>query len=349
MEKILGKKVFWVVCCIHCNELSQRHLIEYLVGQTKSKDKFCGPIGDKLYMVNELERKSSFTPIPGLATLPVIPQEVVSHMSNDANMFYQLGVAIRTGNLSKELGNRKCGTLVHSRWLTTGTALLLLYCSHHGLDEEEEEKLRLLATFTLQHYHHMFWEIKVKHSIVEAPRHILTTLDLLRKQDQLVREVVTPYIRSGAWFAHSEAVILTLVSSSDKKEREFGVEKILEKRGENEYGDLTVRPRRTPIIDLQATSLTTLISWKTNVHEPVFTAKLSRVEVKALIDTPFTPPYYPSHTQSTERAVRQVTEAAASVAGYEARHGFVLARQASRAAIPKMGTKQDMLSLFADL
>ena len=220
VEKILGKKVFWVVCCIHCNELSQRHLIEYLVGQTKSKDKFCGPIGDKLYMVNELERKSSFTPIPGLATLPVIPQEVVSHMSNDANMFYQLGVAIRTGNLSKELGNRKCGTLVHSRWLTTGTALLLLYCSHHGLDEEEEEKLRLLATFTLQHYHHMFWEIKVKHSIVEAPRHILTSLDLLRKQDQKVREVVTPYIRSGAWFAHSEAVILTLVSSSDKKERE---------------------------------------------------------------------------------------------------------------------------------
>ena len=47
--------------------------------------------------------------------------------------------------------------------------------------------------------------------------------------------------------------------------------------------------------------------------------------------------------------MRQVTEAAASVAGYEARHGFVLARQASRAAIPKIGTKQDMLSLFADL
>ena len=161
-------------------------------------------------MVNELERKSSFTPIPGLATLPVIPQEVVSHMSNDANMFYQLGVAIRTGNLSKELGNRKCGTLVHSRWLSTGTAILLLYCSHHGLDEEEEEKLRLLATFTLQHYHHM---IKVKHSI-------LTSLDLLRKQDQLVKEVVTPYICIGAWFSHSEAVILTLVSSSDKKERE---------------------------------------------------------------------------------------------------------------------------------
>ena len=73
--------------------------------------------------------------------------------------------------------------------------------------------LRLLATFTLQFYHHMHWEIKVKNSIVEAPRNILTSLELLRKQDEIVKEIVNPYICSGAWFAHSEAVILTLVTS----------------------------------------------------------------------------------------------------------------------------------------
>ena len=84
------------------------------------------------------------------------------------------------------------------------------------------------------------------------------------------------------------------------------------------------------------------------------------MEVKALVDNPFTPPYYPSHTHSTERAVRQVmhlnllqtdifiqvTEASAAVAGFEARHGFVLA---SRVALPMFGTKQDILSLFSDL
>ena len=64
-------------------------------------------------------------------------------------------------NGSRVLGSRKCGTLVHSRWLTTAIAILFLYCSFHRLDEDEEEKLRLLATFTLQHYHHIFWEIKV--------------------------------------------------------------------------------------------------------------------------------------------------------------------------------------------
>ena len=120
-------------------------------------------------------------------------------------------------------------------------------------------------------------------------------------------------------------------------------------KGEEDYGSLAVRPRRTPAINTDARSLTSLISWERDVHEPVFTAKLSSEQVRALIDTPFTPPYYPSHTQSTERAVRQVTEAAASVVGFEARHGFVLARQASRAALPKIATEQDMLSFFSDL
>ena len=132
-------------------------------------------------MVDELERNYNFKPIPGLLPLHPIPSDVVSKMNNDSSLFYQLGMAIREGKLSKELGNRKCGTLVHSHWVTTGNAILLLKCSHHGMSEEDEKTLKLLATFTLQVYHHMFWEIKVKHSIVEGPRHFLTQLSLLRQ------------------------------------------------------------------------------------------------------------------------------------------------------------------------
>ena len=97
------------------------------------------------------------------------------------------------------------------------------------------------------------------------------------------------------------------------------------------YRDLSGRPWQTPIINLEAKTLTTLISWDKDIHEPVFTAKLPRNIIQSFVDTPFSAPYFPSHTQSTERAVRQVTEAAGSVVGFEARHGFVLARMASRA------------------
>ena len=83
--------------------------------------------------------------------------------------------------------------------------------------------------------------------------------------------------------------------------------KILEKKAGKEYGDLGVHPCTTPVINLHATELTSLITWKSDVHEPVFTAKLSKAEVQNLVNTPFDPPYYPSHTQSTERTVKQVT------------------------------------------
>ena len=52
----MNRKCFWAICMIHCNELPLRHLIEEIVGKTKGKDKFSGPIGEKLYMVEELER-----------------------------------------------------------------------------------------------------------------------------------------------------------------------------------------------------------------------------------------------------------------------------------------------------
>ena len=68
-----------------------------------------------------------------------------------------------------------------------------------------------------------------------------------------MKGIVTPYICSGAEFIQSEAVILTLVYSFDRKEREFGVAKILEKKACKEYGHLGVQPCRTTGINLFAT------------------------------------------------------------------------------------------------
>ena len=70
------------------------------------------------------------------------------------------------------------------------------------------------------------------------------------------------------------------------------------------------------------------------------------MNIKELLETPLPAPEFPSHTQSTERAVRMVTEAAASVVGAEARYSLILARQASRAELPVFQTKQDILKMF---
>ena len=118
----------------------------------------------------------------------------------------------------------------------------------------------------------------------------------------------------------------------------------------NEYEDTKVRPRKTPSINIQSTSLTTLISWEKNdLHEPVFTTSLSKDEIRGIVDTPFTAPYFPLHTPSTERVVCQVTAAATALVGFEARDGYIRAKQAHRVALPKFSTKQDSQPLFNKL
>ena len=215
-----------------------------------------------------MERNYNFKPIPGLEELMDIPQDIVKNMSTDSSIFYQLGLAVKSGMLSKQLGTKKCGNICHSRWLTTGEALLFLWVSEHGLEGELLERLEIITTFVVQVYHHMYYEIKVKHGIIDGPNHVLTQLRLITQQPEVVQDILIPITMKGAWFAHSEPILLTLVCSSAREDRKFAMEKILEKRGDNEFGDTNVRPRKTPSINIQSTSLTTLISWEkmTSVH-----------------------------------------------------------------------------------
>ncbi|KAJ8409159.1 hypothetical protein AAFF_G00241800 [Aldrovandia affinis] len=97
-------------------------------------------------------------------------------------------------------------------------------------------------------------------------------------------------VRRFALYAHSEAILQTLLCSEDQKERIEGVERILAIRGEGgpdtQLGDSSVRTRRTPDINCDASSIGDLISWSEGVSEPPLTCFLSTSEVKNFINTP---------------------------------------------------------------
>ena len=57
-------------------------------------------------------------------------------------------------------------------------------------------------------------------------------------------------------------------------------------------------------------------------------------------------PQYPIHSQSTERAVQEVSLAAARVCGADKRDGFVRARIAHREILPVFYTKKDAMVIF---
>ena len=70
--------------------------------------------------------------------------------------------------------------------------------SEHDLEEEQSDTHSLLSKWIVQVYFHQFSNIKARPRIVNGPHHRLTHLRLIRDQDQIVRDIVTPYIRSEA-------------------------------------------------------------------------------------------------------------------------------------------------------
>ena len=73
----------------------------------------------------------------------------------------------------------------------------------HGLQGNDRKNLELLVKFYLQSYFKLCFDIKVKHNLIHGPYHVLTQLCILRTLPKKVQNIVTPYIRTGAWYSHS--------------------------------------------------------------------------------------------------------------------------------------------------
>ncbi|KAK8387844.1 hypothetical protein O3P69_020037 [Scylla paramamosain] len=60
IERKIGRKLVWIVCDLHTNELPLRHLIQELDGKTLSHNRWSCPLGKMLDSASELEISLSF-------------------------------------------------------------------------------------------------------------------------------------------------------------------------------------------------------------------------------------------------------------------------------------------------
>ena len=342
LEVQLGHKCLWSICMIHTNELPLRRLIESYDGKTCSATAYKGDICQLLPKVNELPINFSFKALPGGEDLINLPEDIVKSLSTDQQNCYLLVKAIKTGNLSTDLANLKGGTINHSRWLTTAQALLMLWIREHKLQGETLRKFEIIVNFVIQSYFKLYFDIKVKNCLTDGPNHILTALKILRTQPKEVQDIIKDTISRGAYHAHSENLILSLLSSNVESERVFAIEKILQIRGPSNMGSELIRDRVTPSLNFEADSLTDLISWD-DLHEPIITAKMSTETIKSFKNSPIKIQRFPIHTQSTERAVQHVSKACMMVYGQEKRDGFVKGMIAHRENFPVIGSKKTLV------
>ncbi|KAG7168705.1 hypothetical protein Hamer_G024834 [Homarus americanus] len=79
-----------------------------------------------------------------------------------------------------------------------------------------------------------------------------------------------------------------------------------------------------PPINVNATKLSELVDLSLEVLEPPLTTSLTSQELRNLKETPMQVPKWPSHTQSVERCVKMVTEAAGHVYSHERREVLII-------------------------
>jgi hypothetical protein len=345
LEKLLGKKLHWLICMLHTNELGLRRLVEKLDGKTSSKTGFSGPLGKMLTLVKDMEPKFDFKKIDVGPEVIKLPEDVVRDLSRDQKLIYQRWSAVRTGTLTRDVALCKPGPIVHSRWLTTAETFLTMYQSNHRLEGELLERLEVIVTYIVSVYCPMWFLIKVKHSWLEGPRHILTELSLFRLQSPEVQTILLPTLRRSAWNSHSESVLQTMLCSKDRQEREFAISTILRIRGRNKLGNIKPRPRHLPQLNVEATELKDLIAWK-GATEPLLTCGLTKEEIKQFKEEAMQVPYYCLHTQGIERAVHETTKASETVYGFERRDGFIRGRVENRSLMPALNSKKDLVKLL---
>ena len=104
-------------------------------------------------------------------------------------------------------------------------------------------------------------------------------------------------------------LLLHLLSSDDEEKPQFAVNKIIEMRGESQYGDKSLRYFPPPSLNWSAKKIQNMISWD-GATEPIYTGE------------PFTMNHIPYHTQAVERIVKEVSTTSANVFGAERRHGY---------------------------
>ena len=162
-----------------------------------------------------------------------------------------------------------------------------------------------------------------------------------------MKEITKKYIAKGAWHAHLNHVLLALLCSSSEDDRRFALSKIEVIRNGATIGDSSPRPFAPPELNWEATSIRDIQDW-TKSTEPIITASIPTNELQNFLTTPLNIPKIPGHTQSCERAVKEVTCASAHVFGAERRDGYIRARLKSREMLPIIETKKDLAALIPD-
>ena len=216
-------------------------------------------IGKLLPKVEDLEWNPRFKKVSDGPGLPDISEEVAADLSSDQKLLFLAFESVRSGEIRVELYSLTPGPISHSRWLPHATRNLLLYMKKHGLTGKNKANLNKFVHFLMTNYTVMWFRLKQKASIGEAPRHLFSQIELTRLLPKDTQTIARKNIARNAYWAHPECLLLSMLTDTDEKVREIAVDKIKATRSDSEFGDSYNRKFIIRILNFQATNYTEMI------------------------------------------------------------------------------------------
>lgn len=339
LEGKLHRPLQWFVCQLHANELSLRHLFEYLDGTTTGPRSFSGQLGKLLQNCEHLP-VIEFQAVE--CNLPDITKSR-DDLSTDQLYLLEMCQAIAKGQCDENLAKRKPGKICHSRWLTTANTILRLYISTKNPTENQV----ILTEFVLRVYAPMWFKIKTQPSCVYGARHLHETIKLSRYLPEHLKKVVDPVIQRNGYFGHSENILISMLNDERKQIRELALRRILSIR-ERTSGFSPIRVFKLPTFNFNAADYIDLIYWEKPSEPPLIKLISSETIIDAIADHEIIESnilckfrLMPCHTQATERCIKVVTASCSAVCGPERREGWIRNKLESCRIMPVFNSKKD--------
>ena len=167
------------------------------------------------------------------------------------------------------------------------------------------------------------------------------------KSDEL--RLLEKNMQRNMFMAHPAAVLLAMLGDQDPVMRAEAVELVRAVRQRGCSADKAqIWPHKAPVVNTSAATYTELVDLRALVArgddlEPPYTRLLDDSELASFQQQPLVTGI-PLHTQSTERAVKLTTEAAAAVSGAERQDGAALNKRAYRRQYPGQVTKKRFIN-----
>lgn len=336
LEKRLNKPLQWIVCLLHMNELPLRHLFIHIDGSTSGSQTFTRKIGKELESC-ENRPVVLFQSIP--AELPEISTQT---MSTDQKYLYKIVTAVITGIFLDDLKNKSPGKMSHARWLTRANRILRLYVSI----EAPSENLCILTTYIVKVYAPTWFSIKTHPTCKDGAQHFWKLISASRYLSTELKSIIHPVIQRNSCFAHSENLLLAMLTDSQTHIRELAARRILKARNTKTN---KIRLFQLPNINFDALSYVDLIDWQENVTEPPILKTIPDKDIRLLVEQrgegDISLLRLPCHTQAVERAVKSVTEASRTLCSKSEKEGFIKAQIESRKIMPKFDNKKDFVTI----